>query len=333
METKRPKRNIQPFAGEKYAVWKFRIRALLSEMDLIKVIDEEPPKEQNEQWNKTCRTAKSVIIEYLSDSFLCFAKDESTPKMIIKSLDALYERKSIATQLALRKKLLALKLQGDIPLVSHFTTFDELISELLAAGAKLDETDKVSHLLLTLPSNYDGVITAIETLSEDNLTLAFVKTRLLDHEVKLKSDSTDTSTKVLHVEQYKQQNFNHSNSSTNYDHKRHQNKYKMTRKSQFVKCHYCGRKGHYKNDCYYYKNTQNRHKNQTRSKTVHAAQLNEESTPAPDEFSGFAFMTGDYEQEDERSENRITFLLDWSIGPHHKQGRFLLHLLKLNHTS
>lgn len=113
MENLKNKRNIKPFSGEKYSVWKFRIRALLSEMDVIKVIDEDPIIRCTE-WEKNNRIAKNVIIEYLSDSFLGFAKEQTTAKEILNILDALYEWKSLATQLALRKRLLTLKLQGDV---------------------------------------------------------------------------------------------------------------------------------------------------------------------------------------------------------------------------
>ncbi|CAD7085369.1 unnamed protein product [Hermetia illucens] len=167
------KRNIKPFDGEKYSVWKFRIRALLTELNVVQVVDSEVPDEITEEWKIAERTAKS---------------EENTTKEIISDLDAMYERKSVATQLALRKKLLSLKLQGDTKLIKHFTNFDDIIRDMLAAGAKLDETDKVAHLLLSLPNSYDGVITAIETLSDDSLSLAFVKTRLLDHEVKLTNE-------------------------------------------------------------------------------------------------------------------------------------------------
>ncbi|CAD7093709.1 unnamed protein product [Hermetia illucens] len=147
------KRNIKPFDGEKYSVWKFRIRALLTELNVVQVVDSEVPDEITEEWKIAERTAKSVIVEYLSDSFLSFVKEENTTKEIISDLDAIYERKSVATQLALRKKLLSLKLQGDIKLIKHFTNFDDIIRDMLAAGAKLDETDKVAHLLLSLPNS------------------------------------------------------------------------------------------------------------------------------------------------------------------------------------
>ena len=60
--------------------------------------------------------------------------------------------------------------------------------------------DKISHSLLTLPSVNDDIATALETLGSDNLTLVFVKMRLLDHEVKLRAkDRSNTTLKVLHA--------------------------------------------------------------------------------------------------------------------------------------
>lgn len=304
------KRNIKPFNGEKYSVWKFRIRTLLSELNLLSVIDEEIPGTRSAEWEKNNKAAKSIIVEYLADSYLNYINENGTAQAVFKHFDAIYERKSVATQLALRKQLLGLKLKADIPLIKHFSTFDDLLTELSAAGAKLEETDKVAHLLLTLPNTYDGVITAIETLSEENITLGFVKTRLLDHEVKLKNESRDTSLKILHVEEkYNKNRYNRT--KQNY---LKNTTFKKTNKQKFVKCHYCGRKGHKKQDCFYFKrqtNIQNNAPERTRQVQTIALQ---EGTTSNSSFSGFAFMTSAYHYEKDHS--TIKFLLDSGASDH-----------------
>lgn len=67
---------------------------------------------------------------------------------------------------------------------AHFLKFDRLICELKSTGGVIEETDVVCHLLLTLPSEYDAVVTALETLSTEQLKISFVKNRPLDEEAK-----------------------------------------------------------------------------------------------------------------------------------------------------
>ena len=198
---------------------------------------------------------------------------------------------------------------GDTPLVHHFMTFDDLITELFAAGAEMKETDKVSHLLLTLPQSYDGIITAIETLSEDSLTVAFVKTRLLDHEVKLETESRDTRAKVLNVNRRSDtQNFNFKrNNFKKYNKKKHSN-FKPKIKNN-IKCHHCGRKGHKIINCFYYKKSQQR--NQQNQRTVQTVQLSE--NPINDTTNSFAFMAGNLKMNDDIN---LTFLLDSGASDH-----------------
>lgn len=255
MEYFKWKRNIQPFSGENYNIWKFRIRSLLSELEVIHVIDQPKPENPDNKWKKSESTAKNVLIEYLSDSCLSYVKPESSTKQIFAVLDNIFERKSIAKQLGALKKLFNLKLESNTDLCKHFMQFDSLASELTSARATISEIDKVIYLLLTLPPSYDGAITAMETLSEDNITLSFVKSRLLDHEVKLVNENFDTSEKVLHVNQ-KLNDIKRNNIDFRKPWKNHRGivkpkQYGVNNKTN-VKCHHCGRRGHYKNECRYY---------------------------------------------------------------------------------
>jgi hypothetical protein len=319
------KRNIKQFNGERYSIWKFRVKSLLRELNILHAVEDAIPDLPDEHWLKADSTARGVIVDYLSDAFLSFAKEVRFAKTIFDQLDAIYERRSLATQLAARKRLLSLKLEGDQTLIAHFNTFEEIITELTAAGAKLDEMDKVSHLLLTLPSTYDGLITALETLNEDNLNLTFVKNRLLDYEVKIKGDGDNaTSTKILSVSvpgsSGSNQNFSfHKKNAGHFKYKPqkgfkkngHKNKFKSGRqyKCSNLKCDHCGRTNHMKKDCCFYKRMIEKG---DRPRTIQSIQTNVDSAN-----QGFIFMIGSTEYQSETNDdNQITFILDSGATDH-----------------
>lgn len=55
---------------------------------------------------------------------------------------------------------------------------------LKTAGAKLEDGDLVSQLLLSLPDSYIPLATAVENINEDGLNLDLFKQRLLVEELK-----------------------------------------------------------------------------------------------------------------------------------------------------
>lgn len=336
----RAKRNIQPFNGDRYSTWKFRIKSLLAELQVSSVIEEPAPEKPDDAWTRKNLIAKGTIVEYLDDAFLNFAKDTDTAKAVIDNLDKIYERRSLATQLALRKQLLNLKLQPDVNLIQHFRNFDSLTTELISAGAKLEEMDKISHLLLTLPTTYDGVITALETLGEDNLNLAFVKTRLLDQEVKIKNE-TVTGLKVLHAASDKfshhipnlkrKRPVDHASSYVpDYKNKKPNNYHQQFKTNQHPRnkphhfsrmyCDYCGRRNHFKQNCRYYKKSQeNSNSGGTSSQQTQQPRRNIAHAAAPNQNNedSFAFMFSQCElSKPNHNSNDITFLLDSGATDH-----------------
>lgn len=206
-------------------------------------------------------------------------------------------------------------------MVQHFTRFDGIISDLIAAGAALDEMDKVAHLLLTLPRSYEGVITALETLAENQLTLAFVKTRLLDHEVKQQSHQNVNHQKALKTSfilltpgpsgmsnRFKKNNKWKKNKDwkKNVEEKKKKGNNKQKYKVTNILCDHCGRNNHLKTDCSYYKRMlQNKGKSTTQNPSSNLTNS-----------GSFAFMLGKIQTPQNSSNEVLTFLLDSGATDH-----------------
>ncbi|KAJ8886633.1 hypothetical protein PR048_012845 [Dryococelus australis] len=155
-----------------FSNWKYCVKLVLDEKQLLETteINVEEIAEDKEK--------KGIPQEE------CQGKNDARyAKDMLKSLEEVFERKSMFSKSYLKKKLLALKFKPKEKLEEHFLRFYGLVRDLENAGAKMDDTDKIYHLLLTMGDNFNTVITAIETMKQD-LTMEFVKCRLLEEEKK-----------------------------------------------------------------------------------------------------------------------------------------------------
>lgn len=203
---------IPMFDGTNFPSWKFRMLTVLEEHELKECVEEEvgevealiikaedseavkkKKKEDTEKRKKRDRKCKSFIISRISDSQLEYVQDQPTPKAMWVALHKVFERKSIASRLHLKKKLLTLRHESGTSLQEHFLIFDRVVREYKATGAMIDDIDVVCHLLLTLGPRFATVVTALETMPEENLTLEFVKCRLLDEEIKCRGKDVGLS--------------------------------------------------------------------------------------------------------------------------------------------
>ncbi|KAK9674692.1 Zinc knuckle, partial [Popillia japonica] len=170
-----------------------------------------------------------------------------------------------------------MKLKESDSLEEHFMKFETITRELKSVGGKLEEVDIVCQLLLTLPSSYDPIVTALETLDPQKLTLEFVKSKLLDQELKKNSTQLEDTRAAFSSK------FGNKGSKFN----------RKTNQGKIFKCYNCGKLGHKKVDC----------------------RLKKQVNEARNEESHIAFVTGGQSTE-ETSDDIIKWYIDSGATDH-----------------
>lgn len=198
-------RKFIQFDGTNWNSWKFRVTVLLEEKNLNRYIEEkwddiiESTIDDDDEIKcimeeKKC---KSILVQCISDSHLEYVQDKRRAKDMFDSLKEVFERKSVASQLYLRKKLITMKYEDTDDMSDHFLVFDKTVRELKSIGATLENLDIVCHLLLSMPSSYENLVIALETLDPEKLSITFVKSRLLDEYTKRKQSEGTISRKSI----------------------------------------------------------------------------------------------------------------------------------------
>jgi len=292
---------ITQFAGTNFSIWKFRVETLLIKHNVAHCLTEKIPTDSTAKatFIEKDTTAIALLVQCVADSHLEYVKDATTAKAIWERLCSTFEPRGTSNKLFLLRKMLTLKfMEGEESIEQFLVRFDELLRKTKVSGCKIEEEMVACLLLLTLPDSYNVVVTAIETLSDDKISVDFVRRRLLDETAKRESCKVElTTSKNLCIDAAAFE----SSSST-------------------IKCFYCKRSGHKKFQCRKYKADQNR--NHRKGKFNNRQQANwADNTRGSDNEDGdhIAFLTSEQtpiQQSWKKRKRTISWFLDSGATDH-----------------
>ncbi|KAK9720237.1 hypothetical protein QE152_g22176 [Popillia japonica] len=149
---------------------------ILDQYEVKQCIEKKIEDNDTADAKKNDKKCKSILVQCIANTHLEYIKGKNTAYEMWTALKTVFEK--------------------------HFLKFEEVVRELKSVGATLEDIDIVCHLLLTLPKNFDPIVTALETMDADKLKLEFVKGKLLDYEMKRRHEVTeacDTTAKITRL--------------------------------------------------------------------------------------------------------------------------------------
>lgn len=241
------KYDIEKFNGSNISLWKMKIKAILRKDNCLEAIGDKPTTITDEKWKEIDGNAIANLHLALADGVLSSVAEKKTAKEIWDTLTRLYEAKSLHNKIFLKRRLYTLRMAESTSVTDHVNTLNTLFSQLTTLGHKIEEIERAEILLQSLPDTYDQlIINLTNNILSDYLVFDDIAAAVLEEENRRKNredrQANSQQAEALTVTRGRSTERGSSGSQN-----RGRSK---SRNRKNIKCYNCGKKGHFKKDCW-----------------------------------------------------------------------------------
>lgn len=226
--------SVEKLNDQNYGIWKFKMRLLLTREKVLSVVSEPKPENADAAWVSKDETAQALIGLALEDSQLIHVMQKTTAKEMWDALKDYHERASLSSKIHVVRKLVSIRMCDGECMAEHLKAMAELRLRLTALGEEMKDHWFVALMLSSLPASYDGLIMALESRPDADLTVDFVKGKLLDEGRRRVEISGEEKAFATASAGEKQKYFSEK---------------QKVKKNKDKVCHYCKKEGHFRRDC------------------------------------------------------------------------------------
>ena len=201
MERTHGKFEMDKFDGKgDFGMWKYKMMAQLEIQGLLAVIQDdfvvsstsekqeegEKPKVDQKKYDKDLRV-RSLLCTCLSDSILRKIMHEQTALSMWKSLEKLYQLKSLPNRIYLKRQFSCYKMEEDKSIEENVDVFLKLIADLESLKVTITDEDQAIQLLSGLSAVYEQLVHTLQYgTGRDTLTVSEVVTSAYSKEAELR---------------------------------------------------------------------------------------------------------------------------------------------------
>jgi len=228
---------IDKLNGSNYRTWKFNMKMLLIEMELWNYINGvviRLPANNEDFDRKDCKALSTIALGINPDQQI-HIMDCTTAKEAWTLLEGVFEPKTRARILQLKKQFIQIKMEEKDSMTSYLCRLKICCDNLREAGSEVNDKDIAYSMLSGLPESYEGIIMMFSNMSDEDFTSIKVKQTLLTE-----FERRDERSKINVIKEAL-----HSGSSRSIQ----RDKYEPVKRKFMGKCYKCGIAGHIAKFC------------------------------------------------------------------------------------